>query len=127
MRCEPTRSDDVEYVATPEESVPVPRDVGPSIKVTLPVGVVEPLEDATVAVNVTLDPAVIAVDEADSVVVLAFDPVKAGTGWLISDTPPARISSLPSLFISTAMAGAPAAMLIRSLGMMLPLNGTEAN
>jgi hypothetical protein len=59
-------------VATPLEfSVPVPRLVDPLMKVTVPVGVVVPDCDVTVAVRVTLWPRGAEVGLAASVVVLA--------------------------------------------------------
>ena len=51
----------------PEPSVPVPSEVVPSTKVTVPVAV----EGATVAVRVMLVPVVVVVEEAASVVVVA--------------------------------------------------------
>ena len=68
----------VEKVAWPPEfSVPVPRDVAPFRKVTVPVGV--PLAvGVTCAVNVILEPAVIDLAEAVSVVAVAAGPVTTG-------------------------------------------------
>jgi hypothetical protein len=51
IECVPTDRVDVDRVATPELSVPVPIELAPSRKVTVPVGV--PAADVTVAVNVT--------------------------------------------------------------------------
>lgn len=68
MLCEPTESVDVENVAWPELSVPVPRVVAPSLKVTVPAGVPAPGATAdTVAVNVTDWPKTegFAVDDSD--------------------------------------------------------------
>jgi len=54
IECEPTVRVEIEKVATPPLSVPVPRLVDPSMKATVPVGVPLPGEFAlTVAVNVT--------------------------------------------------------------------------
>ena len=50
--CDPIDSDDVLSVATPDDTVPVPSDVAPSLKLTVPVAAVK----LTVAVNVTLFP-----------------------------------------------------------------------
>ncbi len=101
-----------------DESVPVPSAVVPSIKVTVPVGVPEPEEGATVAVKVTLWPTIAGLGEAVSAVVVVAGAVTTGTELLISNTFPARISGLPSLLRSTAMAGEPVARLMRSLGTM---------
>ena len=50
----PMASAEVVYVATPPLKVPVPREVLPFLKVTVPVGVPAPGEAAvTVAVNMT--------------------------------------------------------------------------
>jgi hypothetical protein len=51
MLCTATVRSEVTKVALPETSVPVPMAAAPSKKVTVPVGVPEPL--LTVAVNVT--------------------------------------------------------------------------
>jgi len=67
IECVPAVANDVESVATPELSVPVPSEVVPSRKVTVPVAV----EGETVAVNVTLAPVVTDVGEAVSAVVVA--------------------------------------------------------
>src|SRR6476619_3775250 len=57
MECPATDSADVEKVALPPLSVPVPSVVAPSLNVTVPVGVPEPGPVAvTVAVNVTDPP-----------------------------------------------------------------------
>ena len=93
--CDPTARDDVEKVATPEESVPLPSVVVPSRKVTVPLGVPEPL-GVTVAVKVTLVPVTTVVAEANRVVVVAAGVVTTGTELLIRITFPARISGLPS-------------------------------
>jgi hypothetical protein len=59
-------------VATPELNVPVPSEVVPDMKVTVPVAV----EGETVAVNVTLAPtAGVVVDTASAVVVAVLVPV----------------------------------------------------
>ena len=51
IECVPTASDEVVSVATPPESVPGPRGVLPSRKLTGPVGM--PADEDTVAVSVT--------------------------------------------------------------------------
>ena len=57
MLCEPSASADVENVATPPESEPVPIVVEPSLNATVPVAVPAPgAVTATVAVNVTDSP-----------------------------------------------------------------------
>jgi hypothetical protein len=62
----PAVANEVVSVATPELKVPVPSEVVPDMKVTVPVAV----DGATVAVNVTLAPtAGVAVDAARTVVV----------------------------------------------------------
>jgi hypothetical protein len=61
-------------VAVPEASVPVPMEVEPLRKVTVPVGVPDPVEGATVAVKVKDWPAVGAVVGRVSVVVVAVPP-----------------------------------------------------
>ena len=57
MLCDPTVRVEVEKVATPATSVPLPTCIVPSKNVTLPVGV-RLLLPVIVAVNVTLWPAV---------------------------------------------------------------------
>jgi hypothetical protein len=58
MKCEPTASVLVLYVAVPELfSVPVPRVAEPSMNVAVPVGVFDPLV-VTVAVKITGEPAI---------------------------------------------------------------------
>jgi len=65
----PAVENEVASVALPELSVPVPIEVVPSKKVTVPVAV----EGETVAVNVTLAPtAGVVVDAASAVVVAVF-------------------------------------------------------
>jgi hypothetical protein len=67
---------DVEYVAVPADSVPVPSGLEPSMNATVPVA----LEGATVAVNVTDWPyADVDDDDASIVVVGAPDVVATGT------------------------------------------------
>lgn len=62
----PAVANEVVSVATPELKVPVPSEVVPDMKVTVPVAV----DGATVAVNVTLAPtAGVVVDAARTVVV----------------------------------------------------------
>src|SRR6266567_2585504 len=69
MVCAPTLSVDVVNVATPLPlSVAVPSGFAPSVKVTVPVGVPEPL--VTVAVKVTACPKVLGLNEVVSVVVV---------------------------------------------------------
>ncbi len=54
IECDPTANDDVLKVAVPLVSETLPKDVVPSMKVTLPVGIPAPGEAAeTVAVKVT--------------------------------------------------------------------------
>ncbi len=53
-------------------SVPVPRAVLPSEKVTVPVGVAEPVAGVTVAVKVRVVPLTAVVAEAESAVVVAM-------------------------------------------------------
>ena len=54
IECDPTANDDVLKVAVPLVSETLPKDVVPSMKVTLPVGMPAPGEAAeTVAVKVT--------------------------------------------------------------------------
>ena len=68
--CPPALSADVESVATPPDSVPVPRVAVPSLNVTVPVGV--PVPEVTVAVNVTDCPNVLGfADDVSAVVVHA--------------------------------------------------------
>ena len=70
------------------ESVPVPSGVVPSMKVTVPVGtVVFPEGPETVAVKVTLAPAVMVAADALSAVVLA-----AGAGGVVTDVQTAEFS-----------------------------------
>ena len=65
-------ANEVVSVATPELNVPVPSEVVPDMKVTVPVAV----EGETVAVNVTLAPtAGVVVDTASAVVVAVLVPV----------------------------------------------------
>jgi hypothetical protein len=75
---------DVEKVAVPPFSVPVPSVVDPSLKVTLPVGAPAPgVLTLTFAVNVTLWPYTDGLIEADKFVVVA-----AGfTVWLKAPEP----------------------------------------
>ena len=67
IECAPAVENEVTSVATPELSVPVPIEVVPSRKVTVPVAV----EGETVAVSVTLAPVATDVGEAVSEVVVA--------------------------------------------------------
>jgi hypothetical protein len=60
---------EVDRVAFPELSVPVPSEVVPSRNVTVPVAA----EGATVAVSVMLVPVVVVVEEAESAVVVAVN------------------------------------------------------
>jgi len=65
------------YVATPPLSVAVPRDVVPSVKITVPVAVA----GMTVAVNVTGDPYADGFGDEASVTVVV-------TGFTVNDTAP---------------------------------------
>ena len=68
-------------MAVPEApSVPLPRVVDPSVKVTVPVGAAEPEAGVTVAVKVRLVPAVAEDAEEASVVVVAIGVVIVGAG-----------------------------------------------
>ena len=83
MLCEPTASDVVVKVATPEAlSVPVPKDVVPSRKVTVPVGAAVPDVPTVFDVNVTLAPLVMLSDDAASVVAVG---VVASAATTVSD------------------------------------------
>jgi hypothetical protein len=83
MLCEPTASDVVVKVATPEPlSVPVPKDVVPSRKVTMPVGAAVPDVPTVLDVNVTLAPLVMLNDDAARVVAVG---VVAGAATTVSD------------------------------------------
>ena len=62
----PAVANDVVRVAFPELRVPVPSEVAPSMKVTVPVAV----EGVTVAVSVTAAPVVVDVEEDVRVVVV---------------------------------------------------------
>jgi hypothetical protein len=66
IECVPAVENEVARVALPELSVPVPSEVVPSRKVTVPVAV----EGETVAVSVTLVPVATEVAEEVSVVVV---------------------------------------------------------
>ena len=55
MECDPAERFDLVMVACPLRSVPVPIDIVPSLKVTVPLGVPE-VTGLTVAVNVTVPP-----------------------------------------------------------------------
>src|SRR6202171_1559498 len=80
IECVPTVSVDVAKVATPLPfSVPVPRVVAPSRKVTVPVGVPEVL-DVIVAVNVTGEQLEAAAGERTNVAVVAM----AAAGVIVS-------------------------------------------
>ena len=75
MLCEPAPSEEVVKVACLEAlSVPVPSVVAPSLKVTVPVGVPDPLVGVTVAVKVTACPTVLGFGDEDSAVVVAAWP-----------------------------------------------------
>ena len=65
----PAAEKEVARVALPELSVPVPSEVVPSRKVTVPVAV----DGETVAVSVTLVPVEVDVEEEVSVVVVAVN------------------------------------------------------
>src|ERR1700722_4335116 len=70
MVCGPAESAEVENVATPAAlSVPVPSEVEPSRKVTVPVGFAVPLAGVTVAVNVILAPVLAVAGPVSAVVV----------------------------------------------------------
>ena len=78
---EPTASDAMDKVATPDERVPVPIVVEPFLNVTVPVAVPAPgAVAATVAVKVTDSPKTEEVVEASVVVVLALL-----TTWLTAE------------------------------------------
>ena len=66
IECAPIVSDEVEKVALPADSAPVPRIVAPSLKVTVPVAA----EGETVAVNVTDVPRLGVDEDGDKVVVV---------------------------------------------------------
>ena len=74
IECEPTANAEVVNVAVPPDTVPVPRVVVPSRKVTVPVGLPAPgATGATVAVKVTDCPNTDGLaDEATVVVVVAL-------------------------------------------------------
>ena len=82
MLCDPSASAEVENVATPPESEPVPIVVEPSLNVTVPVAVPAPgALTATVAVNVTDSPTTDGFcDDASDVLVEAVFTV-----WLEAD------------------------------------------
>jgi hypothetical protein len=93
---EPPESEDVVNVASPEAlSVPVPRVVAPSLKVTVPVGV--PTGLVTVAVNVTDSPGTVGVlDVATVVVVVArTSSLATNASALLLEGLPVRLSSGP--------------------------------
>ena len=69
IECVPAVENEVASVALPELSVPVPSEVVPSMKVTVPVAV----EGVTVAVSVTLVPVATDVAEEVSAVVVAVN------------------------------------------------------
>jgi hypothetical protein len=70
MVCGPAESVEVENVAIPAAlSVPVPSEVAPSRKDTVPVGFAVPLAGVTVAVNITLAPVFPVVGPVSEVVV----------------------------------------------------------
>lgn len=66
MECVPTASAAVVSCAEPPLSVAAPSDALESRKLIVPVGVAVPLAGATLAVNVTLLPATIWVDDSES-------------------------------------------------------------
>ena len=71
IECEATDNEVVENVATPEAlSVAVPREVIPSMKFTVPVGVPAP-DEATVAVKLTDCPNTAGLTDAVTTVVVA--------------------------------------------------------
>ena len=73
IECDPAASEDVESVVVPlVESVPVPRGVVPSRKVTVPVGTAVPDAGVVVAVRVMLVPVGAVVAEAVNAVVVAM-------------------------------------------------------
>src|ERR1700721_96603 len=90
--------------AVPEDSVPVPRVVVPSRKVTVPVGVPLPVDGATVAEKLTLWPAVGATGDRVKAVVVGARVVEAGPNWLREVTRFSFVarsrSGRPSLFRS---------------------------
>ena len=95
----------VASVATPAVSVLVPSVVVPSLKVTVPVGVVVfPDGPVTVAVKVTLCPAVIDVGDAESAVEDAAGPVTVAPYSLSKIVLPTRMSGIvpPVRFAATA-------------------------
>src|SRR5438445_12871395 len=53
IECERTGSDDVVRLAWPPDNATLPSVVAPSLKVTFPVGVLEPDEGLTLTMNVT--------------------------------------------------------------------------
>ncbi len=90
--------------AVPEDSVPVPRVMVPSRKVTVPVGVPLPVDGATVAEKLTLWPAVGAAGDRVKEVVVGARVVEAEPNslsevirfWLLTRSRSRR----PSLFRS---------------------------
>ena len=116
MQWWPTVSAAVENFAVPPLSGDVPRIVEPSRKVTVPVGVPEPL-GVTVAENVTDCPKVEGFDEEVIVVVVGETKIFRRTV-----TPPTARSGLPSRLKSpTAMPGPPAPSTIGVWNFPLPL------
>src|SRR5215210_3757024 len=101
MECEPLPSADVLKEAEPAESGAVPRTVGPSRKVTVPVGVPEPDVGVTVVVKVTDWPAVdglgVALRDVEVAVSAGASPRMTLTGLLEALTVP--FPSLPSTLL----------------------------
>src|SRR5580693_4724188 len=85
----PSANELVENVACPLPlSVPVPSVVAPSLKVTVPVGVM--MTVATVAVNVTDAPMVLGFADDDRVGVNGSSSANAGAGAAMASTMPSR-------------------------------------
>lgn len=119
MLSEPMGNEVVASVATPAVSVPVPSVVVPSSNVTVPVGeVVFPDGPVTVAVKVTLCPAVIDVGDAESEVEDAAGPVTAAPYSLSKIVLPTRMSGIVPPLRLAATAGPDSSRFSRSFGMI---------
>jgi hypothetical protein len=96
MVCVPTARLDVANVAVPEAfNVPEPIIVPPSVKFTVPDGVVEPEAAATCALKVRLAPVTAVVAEAVSVVVVATSATEETATVTLDDVLPVNVASPP--------------------------------
>ena len=94
MECDPAERFDLVMVACPLRSVPVPIDIVPSLKVTVPLGVPE-VAGLTVAVNVTVPPKAAGFAEETKLVEVAVELLLVMFCVSAGDVLPVKFASPP--------------------------------